>query len=342
MARLFDIINDCPDVKIQTDDLKEEIFSKHPFAREITEKTLVTDNLSLEEFETVICTAVYLNENIDDMVEEFVWRLGGKEEYCKRYFEFEEAKSDKLDNAHNSIIAYCKKEFVKVYMCSVKKDINVVMYHVLQSKYGNEYFFPEKINCRFRDMYYMLEACAYYGNLRLLIFLTKVHKLPLAHTRTSFAAHRGHLNVLKYLVENGCSLDKHTCLNAAKGGYLSCLIYAHENGCEWDKWTCANAAFFGHLDCLRYAHTHGCEWDVHTTKHAAHNGKLECLRYAHENGCVWDKAVCESAAEYGHLECLKYAHEHGCEWDRLICLYAKTYGKLDCLEYAIVHGCPEN
>ena len=47
------------------------------------------------------------------------------------------------------------------------------------------------------------------------------------------AASRGHLEVLKYLHENGCPWDEKTCEAAAVGGdyHLDVLEYARANGC---------------------------------------------------------------------------------------------------------------
>ena len=53
--------------------------------------------------------------------------------------------------------------------------------------------------------------------------------------------------------ENGCPWNKKTCEYAAHRGHLECLKYAHENGCPWDKDTCWNAAAYGQLECNSYA-----------------------------------------------------------------------------------------
>ena len=53
------------------------------------------------------------------------------------------------------------------------------------------------------------------------------------------AADHGHLDVLKWLRENGCPWDEETCAYAARGGHLEVLKWARENGCPWDEDTCA-------------------------------------------------------------------------------------------------------
>ena len=72
------------------------------------------------------------------------------------------------------------------------------------------------------------------------------------------AAYWGHLNLLKQWREQSSELrgflGKDTCAHAAKGGHLDVLKYLHENGCPWDEWTCAGAAVGGHLELLKYLH----------------------------------------------------------------------------------------
>jgi len=45
-----------------------------------------------------------------------------------------------------------------------------------------------------------------------------------------------------------------TCVNASVGGNLECLKYLHENGCPWDEHSCRTASMSGHLECLKYLH----------------------------------------------------------------------------------------
>jgi hypothetical protein len=148
-------------------------------------------------------------------------------------------------------------------------------------------------------------------NISYLIYLN--NNLKINEISNDNIKIKSYLNIIKYLHENGCVLDKETCKNASLNGHLECLKYAHENGCDWDKETCKYAASKGHLECLKYAHENGCEWDKVICNCAALNGHLECLKYLHDNGCAWDKETCEYAAFYGHLNCLKYAHDNGCD-----------------------------
>ena len=45
---------------------------------------------------------------------------------------------------------------------------------------------------------------------------------------------------------------------AAKFGHLDILKYLHENGAPWNSWTCFYARENNHLECLNYAKENGC------------------------------------------------------------------------------------
>jgi hypothetical protein len=48
---------------------------------------------------------------------------------------------------------------------------------------------------------------------------------------TSWAAEKGHLEVLRYCVENGCSWDAEVCSSAFENDHMDLLRWACENGC---------------------------------------------------------------------------------------------------------------
>ena len=98
---------------------------------------------------------------------------------------------------------------------------------------------------------------------------------------------------------------------AAHRGHLECLKYLHENKHEWHYDCTTFAAANGHLECLKYCAENGCELNSAATAFSAATGKLDCLKYCIEKGFKWDKATSECAAKEGHLECLKYCIEKG-------------------------------
>lgn len=48
---------------------------------------------------------------------------------------------------------------------------------------------------------------------------------------------------------------------AAGGGHLSVLKWARDQGCSWTELTCTAAAAGGHLQTLRWLRENGCPWD---------------------------------------------------------------------------------
>jgi hypothetical protein len=54
-------------------------------------------------------------------------------------------------------------------------------------------------------------------------------------------------------------------------GHLPALKYLHENGCPWNSHTCFNAAACKHWDCLQYAVDNKCpEWEIFAEEYAKH------------------------------------------------------------------------
>ena len=92
--------------------------------------------------------------------------------------------------------------------------------------------------------------------------------------------------MVRYAHEHGCPWDWRTCSFAASRGHLEVLRYAHEHGCPWDSSTCSSAAEGGHLEVLRYAHERGCPWDWRVEPYTPHPpcilAYVETLRLAAE------------------------------------------------------------
>jgi hypothetical protein len=95
----------------------------------------------------------------------------------------------------------------------------------------------------------------------------------------SICAKHNRINFLSYMLQkenNKKSWDELTSLCAAESGHLECLKFCIENGCPWDELTPAFAAGNGHLECLKYTSS---KISFVTVIKAAKTNQLECFMY---------------------------------------------------------------
>ena len=148
------------------------------------------------------------------------------------------------------------------------------------------------------------------------------------------------IELLKFCIDNGCTVDEETCANAASTS-LEILKYLHEIGCPWDEMTCEYAATESNLECLKYAHENGCPWDDMSVSSAALNDNYDVLEYLLKNNCPTGEAT-SSAAENRNYNCLVLLNKRKVEWDEdTIECCIKNYDR-DCFEYAVNFGAPCN
>ena len=135
---------------------------------------------------------------------------------------------------------------------------------------------------------------------------------PYHHSMVSFAADYGHLELLKWLIEEqGFTMDEDVMRGAVVSGNLKVVQWLWAEGCPWDTRACSDAA---DLKTLQWVRASGGPWDESTCATAAMFGDVEMLRWARENGCPWTWETCKWAADEGHVEVLRWARENGCEW----------------------------
>ncbi len=197
---------------------------------------------------------------------------------------------------------------------------------ILKHKLKQNYYCMENFTSELcYDLYFDRIPVRYFNrnNSQLMVLLVK----------------HGQLDLLKFAVKNGCSLNFNTSTVAAYYGHLDVLKWARDMGCDWSSHVCACAAQNGHLNILKWARNNDCRWDAYTCAYAAQNGHLDVLIWARENGCSWDKYTCSYAASHGHLNVLIWARKNGCEWNTDVCYYAKYNKHFEVLKWAIENGC---
>jgi hypothetical protein len=154
--------------------------------------------------------------------------------------------------------------------------------------------------------------------LKMVTYLLRNH----GYTKKYFevganATRHGHLEVVKWLQQNGLPPNAWTCRYAAFSGNLELLQWARENGCTLDKETFSNAATAGHLHILIWAKENGCPSDDNLCATAVGAGNMEVLKWAIANGFPLTQSACTKAARGGHLKMLKFLREIGCPFNEV-------------------------
>src|SRR3982751_5585264 len=125
------------------------------------------------------------------------------------------------------------------------------------------------------------------------------------------AARFGYLPLLQWesALQPPSLWNAEACENAAYGGHLEVLKWLRENGAPWNEAVCSSAAKRGHLEVLKWLRGNDAPWDVGVCSGAAYGGHLEVLKWLRENGASWNESACAEAAGEGHLEVLKWLRE---------------------------------
>lgn len=184
-------------------------------------------------------------------------------------------------------------------------------------------------------------VAAKYGRLELLKYLDEKSRpgIRLSHSVPEAAALGGHLDIIKWLVEDGMSLDYPGIVAAAaEGGHFQVLEFLYEiKKCPWSERTLNGAASNGRIDVLEWCIDRGCPSRHENARAAAQSGKLECFEWIlkkqnlemleiylyHsinggnyqfsnwllEKGCPIPKEACELAAANGDFQLLKLIYE---------------------------------
>lgn len=185
---------------------------------------------------------------------------------------------------------------------------------------------------------YVYCCAAHYGQLECIKWLHAANYPWSKHT-LSQAALNGDLDCFKYIFENMPEDISNigVCENAAAKGHIECLKWAIENGIGCSVAASARAAENGHLECLKYLHASGIEIHRDITAYGACTN-IECLRWAYENGYRMSQFACSQAERHGNIDCLRYAHENGGIWHDPYLSSSLHYGNLEIIKYVYEKG----
>jgi Ankyrin repeats (many copies) len=172
------------------------------------------------------------------------------------------------------------------------------------------------------------------------------------------AAYYGHLNVLRFLHEDGYSAAElrlrvtvpdpnrfrgsdltGPCEFAARRGHVEVLKWLHEHDWPCDDNICEHAALGVSVPVLAYLSEQGLVFDELAMATAASD--LAACQYLHSVGCPWDAEACTTAAGEGSLAVLRWLHENGCPWDTEdvnLAAAGRQDGSVEMIEYLWAEG----
>ena len=168
---------------------------------------------------------------------------------------------------------------------------------------------------RWWDETYFCWKVAETNKLELLKWAREEKKCEWGEGTITAAARQGNLEMVKYCVANECPIDEDASANAAARGHLECLKYLLEEAkAPWNSYTAAWAAESGHLHILEYLVERKYDkYNEVACMYAAESGHLDCLKYLHETAKVrWDDLAVEVAYMNNHPECLQYLLDNNC------------------------------
>jgi hypothetical protein len=188
-------------------------------------------------------------------------------------------------------------------------------------------------------------------------------------------ATNGHLDVMKFLHEQGGDLDyeeiiieigsrgKGSCLHwmASKGiissssevfnylvqdGEIDILKKSYEDPLHYvNEDTFNYCALGGNIEVMNWLlQQHECEWSSYLLSCAARSGSIPMMELCLQNGCPPREYICSSAMQNKNteaaLDALKWLREHDIPWNEDVCSNAAMFGNLKALKWARENGCP--
>jgi hypothetical protein len=161
----------------------------------------------------------------------------------------------------------------------------------------------------------------------------------------SWAARGGSVEAMRWLRQQGCQYKTRIFENAAFNGHLNVLRFLHDDGYTVLDVTgadliapCECAARRGHLEVLRWLHEHGWPWG-NACQQAAYGDSVPVMMYLRDQGFTFNEQTMVDAVAGGPSVC-EYLRTVECPWDTCACAAAVRWGCIDSLRWLHVNGCP--
>jgi hypothetical protein len=194
------------------------------------------------------------------------------------------------------------------------------------------------------------DAAAQRGDVGTIAEL-RAKGFPWTGDEVAYASSEGHLDVARWLLDNGApwaTVWKHlpaegddSSWDEATGTGDKLWGIVPVRARAWKAFVASGD--FGLMDRAlaeseRIAGMAGgtCEW-------AARVGRLDVLRWTRvrtDGPWTWDEAACAAAASRGRFEALRWLREEGCPWDHRTLVGAIQAGRADIFRWAVAEGCP--
>jgi hypothetical protein len=169
----------------------------------------------------------------------------------------------------------------------------------------------------------------------------RLNRLPWNKETCRNAAMFGHLQLLKWLHEQGCPWDEDTFDAAVRyGGNVEMLEWLYKKNSLWMRgWHCSLGAISGNMDVLKWLHGRKFLWGIDTFDIAIEKGNLEMVNWLHEQKFrLKTHSSLYAAARSGDIAMVKWCLDHGCIMNKYASIAAAEKGNLEMLQWLHEQG----
>ncbi len=152
----------------------------------------------------------------------------------------------------------------------------------------------------------------------------------------ALAAQNGHINAIKFCLDNGCKLNWLSCLMAAKNGQLETLKWLKQYNCSHNEFVLGIAAYYGQYEILKWFMS---KWKFNDcycwkmTYNAAINGHLNILELLKENKYEMSETTTCAALKAENLNVLKWLKGNGGIFNTQVYKEALLKGNVDIIKW---------
>jgi len=133
------------------------------------------------------------------------------------------------------------------------------------------------------------------------------------------AAGKGQYELIKqYTATHQIKSDVWVCGFASSGGHIQVLRWLLDNGFAADKSTISIAAESGHLNIIKLLVEFDCKPDSLAFVYAAYGGYIDIMDWLSEYGCpapVWDYLMLDSILIHKHYNVIEWIISHNHSYD---------------------------